>query len=159
MQSPAPGRGRAGSVTAESVLTGLVCFCSRKHTVVLLRTEAECHCRLGTNGAWSASALAVSGTGEQLGLPQRRRHRFRSYKACSRCVPSTGRTTVEPGCVVKNDPREPLFRGRESKLRSGQRFLVKASKIKRLLTRIPKAERVTIRPTVKWLLFASAPRT
>jgi hypothetical protein len=32
---PAPGRGRAGSVTAESVLTGLLCFCSRKHTVVL----------------------------------------------------------------------------------------------------------------------------
>ena len=48
---------------------------------------------------------------------------------------------------VSSDPRVPLFRGRELKLRGGQRFSFKASKIKRLLTRIAKAERVTIKPT------------
>ena len=128
--------GQRPSVTADSVLTvlGLLRFLPSKSSRCLRHRRT-------------------------LGLPQRRRHRFRSYKTCSRCVPSTGRTAVEPGCVVKNDPREPLFRGRESKLRSGQRFLFKASKIKRLLTRIAKTERVTTKPMVKWLLFASAPRT
>ena len=71
--------------------------------------------------------------------------------------PAQGDRVVESGCVVKRSTRG-AFRWRESKLRSGQRFLFKASKIKRLLTRIAKAERVTIKPTVKRVLFASAPR-
>jgi hypothetical protein len=61
--------GQRPSVAADSVLTVLG----------LLRLLPTCR-------------RAVSGTGEQLGLPQRRRRRFRSYKTCNRCVPSAGRT-------------------------------------------------------------------
>ena len=128
--------GQRPSVTADSVLTllGLLRFLPNKSSRCLR------HRRTIRFAAASAASLPLL-QGMQSLCPQ---HRANGRRA---------------GVCRKKPSTRAALRGRESKLRSGQRFLFKASKIKRLLTRIAKTERVTTKPMVKWLLFASAPRT
>jgi hypothetical protein len=115
-------------------------------------------------GAWSASILAEQVVA--LSPAPANKQVCRSVGGTA-STPTTHAVVVSPapgerrrvGVCRKKPSTRAAFRGRESKLRGGQRFLFQASKIRWLLTRIAKAERVTIKPTVKWLLFTSASRT